>query len=67
MKHRVFTLIELLVVVVIIGVLITVGTIINYRTDKYQNSFFLDSVTLCNDLGPGLRGAESLSIFKKTF
>ena len=34
------------------------------RTDKYQNSFFPDSVTLWNDLGPQLRGAESLSIFK---
>ena len=37
MKHRVFTLIELLVVVVIIGVLIIVGMIIDYRTDKYQD------------------------------
>ena len=35
------------------------------RTDRYQNSFFPDSVTMWNDLGPELRGAESLSIFKK--
>ena len=35
------------------------------RTDKYQNSFFPDSVTMWNDLGPQLRGSESLSIFKK--
>ena len=35
------------------------------RTDKYQNSFFPDSVMLWNDLGPQLRGAESISIFKK--
>jgi len=34
------------------------------RTDKYKSSFFPDSVTLWNDLGPQLRGAESLSIFK---
>ena len=32
------------------------------RTDRYQNSFFPDSVTMWNDLGPELRGAESLSI-----
>ena len=35
------------------------------RTDRYQNSFFPDSVILWNVLGPELRGAESLSIFKK--
>ena len=34
-------------------------------TDRYQNSFFPDSVILWNLLGPDLRGAESLSIFKK--
>ena len=33
--------------------------------DKYRNSFFPDSVTLWNDLGPELRGADSLPIFKK--
>ena len=32
---------------------------------RHKNSFFPDSVTLWNDLGPKLRGAESLSIFKK--
>ena len=37
MKHRVFTLIELLIVVAIIGVLIIVGMIINYETDKYHD------------------------------
>ena len=36
-------------------------------TDRYQNSFFPDSVTLWNDLGPQIRGAESLSVFKKIF
>ena len=35
------------------------------NTDRYHNTFFPDSVTLWNDLGPKLRGAESLSIFKK--
>ena len=35
------------------------------RTDRYQNSFFPNSVILWNDLGPQLRGSESLSIFKK--
>ena len=34
------------------------------RTDKHKSSFFPDSVTLWNDIGPQLRGAESLSIFK---
>ena len=38
-----------------------------YTTDRYQNSFFPDSITLWNVLGPDLRGAESLSILKKTF
>ena len=37
MKHKAFTLIELLVVVAIIGILTTVGMIISYKTDKYQN------------------------------
>ena len=34
------------------------------RTDRYQNSFFPDCITIWNDLGPELRGAESLSCFK---
>ena len=38
---------------------------INYKTDRYLYSFFPDSVILWNGLGPDLRGAESLSIFKK--
>ena len=32
------------------------------RTDKYQNSVFSYSVTLWNDLGPDLRGAESIHL-----
>ena len=39
---------------------------ITCRTDRYQNSFFPDSVKSWNDIGPELRGAESLSIFKKS-
>ena len=35
----------------------------NYR---YRNSFFPDSVSMWNDLGPNLRGSESISIFKQT-
>ena len=35
------------------------------RNDRYLNSFFPDTVNMWNDLGPELRGAESLSIFKK--
>jgi len=38
---------------------------ITCRTDRYLNSFFPNCVSLWNDLGPELRGAESLSIFKK--
>ena len=34
MKHRVFIIIELLIVVAIIGILIMVGQIMNYRIDK---------------------------------
>ena len=34
------------------------------RTDRYQNSFFPDSVTLWNELGPTLRGVVSLKILK---
>jgi Tfp pilus assembly protein PilE len=37
MKHRVFNLIELFIVVVIIGILTTVGMIISYKTDKFQD------------------------------
>ena len=36
------------------------------RTLRYQNSFFPDSVISWNNIGPELRGAISLSIFKKT-
>ena len=39
--------------------------IIPWRTDRFQNSFFPDSVAMWNDLGPELRGAGSLSIFKR--
>ena len=35
------------------------------KTDRYRDSFFPDTVILWNLLGPGMRGAESLSIFKK--
>ena len=35
------------------------------RTDRFQNSFFPDSVRLWNDLGPELRGAASISVFKR--
>ena len=35
------------------------------RTVRYGNSFFPDSVNSWNNLGPELRGAPSLSIFKK--
>ena len=35
------------------------------RTERYLNSFFPDSVSMWNDLGPDLRGAESLSVFKE--
>jgi|TARA_B100000959_G_scaffold138206_1_gene145300 type II secretory pathway pseudopilin PulG len=37
MKQRVFNLIELLVIVVIIGILTTVGMIVSYKTDKFQD------------------------------
>ena len=40
---------------------------ITCRTDRYSNSFYPDSVTSWNNIGPELRGAESLSIFKKNF
>ena len=35
------------------------------RTERYRNSFFPDSVNSWNGIGPELRAAESLSIFKK--
>ena len=35
------------------------------RTGKYLNSFFPDTINLWNELGPELRGVESLSIFKE--
>ena len=34
------------------------------RTERYQNSFFPNSVNSWNGIGPELRGATSLSIFK---
>ena len=36
-----------------------------FGTDRYQNSFFPDSVTLWNVLGPDVRLAKSISVFKK--
>jgi len=39
MKYRVFTLIELLIVVAIIGILTTVGMIVSYKTDKFQDLY----------------------------
>ena len=38
---------------------------IHYRTDRYKNSFFPNSVSLWNELGPSFRGIESISVFKK--
>ena len=35
------------------------------RTDTYLSSFYPDSVAMWNDMAPDLRGAESLSVFKK--
>jgi hypothetical protein len=35
------------------------------RTDRYLKSIFPDSVIAWNGISPVLRGAESLSIFKK--
>ena len=35
------------------------------KTDRYSNSFYPDSVCMWNDLGPELRGAESISVFKR--
>jgi len=39
MKYRVFTLIELLIVVAIIGIMTTVGMIVSYKTDKFQDLY----------------------------
>ena len=35
------------------------------RTARYQKTFYPDSVISWNNIGPVLRGAKSLSIFKK--
>ena len=35
------------------------------KNQRYRNSFFPDSVSLWNDLGPELRGSESLAVFKR--
>ena len=37
---------------------------ITSKTQRYKNSFFPDSVSLWNDLGPELRGSKTLAIFK---
>ena len=42
----------------------TLGSI-HCRTLKYRNSFYPDSVLMWNELGPGLRRAVSLPVFKK--
>ena len=39
---------------------------ISCRTVKYRNSFYLDSVISLNNIGPELRGAESLLICKRS-
>ena len=36
------------------------------RTDRFENSFFPNSVTMWNELGPELRGSVSLSSFKQS-
>ena len=35
------------------------------RTERYRNSFYPDSVVAWNGIGPELRSAKSLSVFKK--
>ena len=35
------------------------------RTDRYRHSIFPDSVVAWNGIGPELRGAKSISVFKK--
>ena len=35
------------------------------KNQRYENSFFPNSVSLWNDLGPELRGSKSLAIFKR--
>ena len=37
---------------------------ISCRTEKYKNSFFPDSIISWNGIGPDIRGAKSLSVFK---
>ena len=37
---------------------------INTRTDRFKNSFYPYSIALWNDIGPTLRGSESLTVFK---
>ena len=39
---------------------------ITCKTVKYRNSFFPDSVSMWNDLGPKLRESESISKFRDT-
>ena len=39
---------------------------IECETPRYRNSFFPDSVSMWNDLGPDLRGSESISKFKES-
>ena len=39
---------------------------IKFRTDRYRNSFYPDSVNSWNNIGPELRSAGNLSIFKRT-
>ena len=36
------------------------------RTDRFQNSFYPNSIVLWNELGPELRGLDSLSLFKSS-
>ena len=38
---------------------------ITSTTQRYKDSFFPDSVSLWNDLGPELRGSASLAVFKR--
>ena len=38
--------------------------LINCRTKRYSKSFYPDTVTSWNNIGPELRGAKSLAVFK---
>ena len=38
---------------------------IKCRTDRYRNSFYPDSINSWNNIGPELRSAGNLSIFKR--